>query len=319
MKGKISICIPVYGVAKHIEKCARSLFEQTFENLEYIFVNDCTKDDSVEILEKVLKDYPNRQPYVKIIHNECNLGSGDTRAVALNNATGEYVIHCDSDDWVERDMYEKLYHKAKETGADITVCKYIVELKGRNVVASLDDLSESPHIILRDFYKKGFHLGLCNKLVRRSLFLDNKINFLPGINYGEDFNVMIRAIFYANKISYIQEALYHYNCIVEDSYTRAKVITEKQISDWDTGREFISNFLTENGSEEFRMTAVWVCFYARFTYFKARRFSDFRNKYKETNKYIMQYVDMPLYLRILLKLTSWGIYLPAKLFFMIKN
>ena len=63
---KVSVVIPVYGVEKYIERCARSLFEQTYDNIEYIFVDDCTKDRSIEILQKVLEDYPNRKNQVKI-------------------------------------------------------------------------------------------------------------------------------------------------------------------------------------------------------------------------------------------------------------
>ena len=74
---KVSILVPVYGVEKYIERCARSLFEQTYDNIEYIFVDDCTKDRSIEILQKVLEDYPNRKNQVKILHHEKNTSVRD--------------------------------------------------------------------------------------------------------------------------------------------------------------------------------------------------------------------------------------------------
>src|SRR5574344_2358361 len=110
---KVSIIIPIYNVEKYIEKCARSLFEQTEEDLEFIFVNDCTRDCSMQILNEVIKDYPSRKNQIKIITNEINQGLPFTHQRGQKEATGEYIIHCDSDDWVDINMYRMLYEKAK--------------------------------------------------------------------------------------------------------------------------------------------------------------------------------------------------------------
>ena len=125
----ISIIIPVYGVEKYIEKCVRSLFEQTYENLEYIFVNDCTKDSSMEILKTVLSEYPDRISNVTIINNEKNIGQSGSRKKGILAANGHYMIHCDSDDWVDLDYYEKIAKKAEETDADIICCDYRAEFQ----------------------------------------------------------------------------------------------------------------------------------------------------------------------------------------------
>ena len=112
---KVSVCIPVYGVEKYIERCARSLFEQTMkDDIEFIFVNDCTPDKSIEVLQKVLEEYPNRKEQVKIIHHEINRGVSAARKTALMNSHGEYIIFCDSDDWVDTNLYEVMYKKAVE-------------------------------------------------------------------------------------------------------------------------------------------------------------------------------------------------------------
>ena len=112
----VSVIIPVYGVEKYIERCARSLFEQTMEDLEYIFVDDCTPDASMDILARVMDDYPARRCQVKVLHNEVNRGLAYTRRRGVEASTGDYIIHCDSDDYVEKDIYEKLYAKATEEG-----------------------------------------------------------------------------------------------------------------------------------------------------------------------------------------------------------
>jgi glycosyltransferase involved in cell wall biosynthesis len=121
MNVKVSVCIPVYGVEKYIERCARSLFEQTMRNgVEFVFVNDCTPDKSIEILEHVLAKYPHRKEQTKIINLPENGGVGRARRIAIENCTGEYIIHCDPDDWIEPDMYEKMYCAAMKTGADVS-------------------------------------------------------------------------------------------------------------------------------------------------------------------------------------------------------
>ena len=109
---KISVIVPIYNVRLYIERCVRSLMEQTLENIEFIFVNDCTPDDSMDILHHVLKEYPKRRKQIKIIEHETNRGISAVRNTGLKNATGQYIIYCDSDDWVEKNMYPKIrnYH-----------------------------------------------------------------------------------------------------------------------------------------------------------------------------------------------------------------
>ena len=123
---KVSVIIPVYGVEKYIERCARSLFEQTLEDIEYIFVDDCTPDNSISILRKVLSEYPNREKQVKILHHDKNKGLAKARQTGLKIASGEYIAHCDSDDWVDKDLYKVLYNQAVNLKSDMIAfdCKF---------------------------------------------------------------------------------------------------------------------------------------------------------------------------------------------------
>lgn len=102
---KVSVLVPVYGVEKYIERCAVSLFEQTHRDMEYVFVNDCTPDRSISILRSVIERYPDRARQVRIIDNEVNRGVGATRAVAIAAATGECIMHADSDDYMPRGLW----------------------------------------------------------------------------------------------------------------------------------------------------------------------------------------------------------------------
>lgn len=117
----VSILVPVYGVEKYIENCAVSLMEQTYENIEYIFVNDCTKDSSIEILETVLNRYPQRKKNVKIIIHENNRGLAAARNTAVVACNGDYLWHVDSDDWIPIDAVEKLIAEIKKSEKDIII------------------------------------------------------------------------------------------------------------------------------------------------------------------------------------------------------
>ena len=127
---KLSVIIPMYGVEKYIGRCAESLFAQTLEDVEFIFIDDCTPDRSVEILQEVID---RNQPrfagmnwIVRIEHMPTNGGQAAVRRHGVEVATGDYLIHCDSDDWVEPDAYKRMSQAVNPYG-DGLACGRIVE------------------------------------------------------------------------------------------------------------------------------------------------------------------------------------------------
>lgn len=209
---KVSVLIPVYGVEKHIEKCVRSLFEQTMQDgIEFIFTDDCTPDRSIEILERVLEDYPNRKKQVKIIHHEKNCGISVTRETCLQAATGEYFIHCDSDDWVEPEMYETLYQKAKETDSIIVGCNYICEYDDHNKEVNqiyTDGSEESViHILSGDSKLNSY---LWSRLINRKYFIDHGFKSPQNISMLDDMVMVVPLHYSTNKVAQVDKALYHY-------------------------------------------------------------------------------------------------------------
>ena len=121
----VSIIVPIYNVEKYIEKCATTLLEQDYNNIEYIFVNDCTPDSSMKILKDIIERYPNRKDDIKIINNIKNSGSSLTRKYGLDASNGKYVLFVDSDDWINIDMVSKMYNAAESNDADIVCCDMI--------------------------------------------------------------------------------------------------------------------------------------------------------------------------------------------------
>ncbi|MCE9269679.1 glycosyltransferase [Bacteroides thetaiotaomicron] len=114
----VSILVPIYGVEKFIEKCAVSLFEQTYPNIEYVFVDDCTTDNSISVLRDIIAKYPDRESKVRILHHEHNRGLAAARNTAIGNAVGEYVMHVDSDDYLDIYAVEKSVNQIRKENAD---------------------------------------------------------------------------------------------------------------------------------------------------------------------------------------------------------
>lgn len=114
-----SIIAPIYGVERYIVNCADSLLGQTYDNIQFIFVNDGTKDASIELLSKLIdKKYGALKDRIVIV-NKLNGGLPAARRTGMEYATGDYILHVDSDDWVETDMVEKIAAKAVETDSDV--------------------------------------------------------------------------------------------------------------------------------------------------------------------------------------------------------
>ena len=208
-----TIIVPVYNVENFIEKCATTLFEQDCENIEYIFVNDCTPDNSIEILKSVIKKFPDRKNDIKIINKKINEGLGQARKTGIENATGEYLIHIDSDDWVEPDMISSLYSKAEEANADIVCCDYFINFKHKEIYKKSNYIEDptaytTKENCLKNILSMYISVSLCDKFYKRKLY--NKIKF-PNFSHGEDSFINLQIFLAAEKICFLDKAFLHYN------------------------------------------------------------------------------------------------------------
>lgn len=204
---KISVCIPIYNGEKYIEKCIRSLFEQTLDDIEYVFVNDCTPDNSMGIVYDVMEEYPNRKPYIKIINHEINLGIAISNRDALLSTRGEYVITCDNDDWVDLDMYECLYNKAKEINADVVCCDYYLEYPNKRV-PSVSHFEGDKDERVKAWIKRKYTAFSWATMVRGTIYRNQVLYITEG--YAEDAVRACQVQFYANRYAYIAKPMYHY-------------------------------------------------------------------------------------------------------------
>lgn len=213
---KVSVIIPVYGVEKYIERCARSLFEQTLEDMEFIFVNDCTKDNSVDILLKVINEYPQRKSHVHILNHEVNKGLPAARQTGIKAAKGEYIAHCDSDDWVSPDAYQVMYEIAVRENADMTICDFFVSdgVTHRPYYTTLHNKEENNLFV---------YINIWTRLVKHSLY-ENEIHY-PNYAMFEDRVLSMQLTAFAKKVVTISKPLYYYFCNVESI---CRVFTEEK-------------------------------------------------------------------------------------------
>lgn len=209
MDAKVSVIIPVYGVEPYIERCARSLFEQTLEEIEYLFVDDCSPDKSIEVLKRVLEDYPMRKSQVIIHRMMQNSGQAKVREWGMRNATSEYFIHCDSDDWIDKDMYRLMYEKAIQENTDIIICDYAIA-NNKQVIRKVSGCSNiDKESFINDLLMEKHSWSLCNKLFKRSTCIKDGMTF-PQESMGEDMATVFQCLLNGRGISYIHQPLYFY-------------------------------------------------------------------------------------------------------------
>ncbi len=200
----VSVIIPVYKVEPYVARCARSLFEQTLEDIEFIFVDDCSPDRSVEIIKEVLADYPDRKEQVRFVRTPRNGGLARARVFGLKFATGDYIIHCDSDDAVTPDAYRQMYEKAVAEDLDVVTCDFQVFAGNASWVQS--QYSE-PGREIGDILTGKVWSNVWSRMSRLCLWDDI---ILPRGDMWEDMAFTIQTIARADRIGYIPIPLYLY-------------------------------------------------------------------------------------------------------------
>ncbi len=209
MNPLISICVPVYNVEAYVERCMHSLLKQTYANIEYVIVDDCSTDKSLDVIQSVIAGYPQRKAQIHILHNDSNHGLAYTRRVSIEAATGEYILCVDSDDYIELNMVKRLYQACNTHCCDIVIGGYLDEKSsGKQVTNTPVPFQHN------DFLLEALEDRICRlsgKLVRRSLFSMPEVSFAPeGMDYLEDRIVLLYLSGAARYIDVIPQPLYHY-------------------------------------------------------------------------------------------------------------
>lgn len=237
---KISVTVPVYNTSKYIRQCLESLYRQTFKDIEFIIVDDGSTDGSSIICD----EYAKKDSRFRVIHKK-NGGSASARQTGLDVSRGNYIIVCDSDDWVEPNMYEELYKKAIENDADIITCGFYTEYDNGKKISNYTIFKESNGIVDNyDILERGAGWSWV-KLIKRSLFKKANAYYEPGINLSEDSLIVYKLLRISPKIVQLDKPLYHYRRVFGgNSYTNT--LTMKHINQL----LFTYNWLKNNYKEK---------------------------------------------------------------------
>lgn len=315
---KVSVVVPVYNVEKYIERCIRSLLGQTLDNIEFVFVDDASVDNSMAILKSLLDEYPSRLRQVKIVSHTINKGLAETRQDGFDIAQGEYIISCDSDDWVEDNMYELMYDFAKKYDADIVCCNYYAEYANK-VVECKYSYGVETKFILNKSVPATLNSAVWNKLIRRRLYVENNIRWFQNINMQEDLGVTLRLRILSNKTLVIPEVLYHYNKKNVDSMASMPKLSfiNEQIKCADLLVDWIGKYADGAYEELIRNVKFWAKS-SLIIHAKTQDIHRWISTFPETNLKIMKYKKMPLYNRIPMWLAIHGFYTAAKYLVVLK-
>lgn len=296
---KVSVICPIYGVQEFIGRCASSLLNQTLNEIEFIFINDATNDNSISILNDIVNQHPERKEHIFIIGHPFNKGLPSARNTGLSVATGEYIFHCDGDDFVEPEMLEELYNDATMHNADLVWCDYYESYPEKEVYKKEPYYSASPEA-LTGVLSRHMQYNVWNKLVKKELYDKFKIAFPDGRPMGEDLT-MIKLISVSQTVHYVPKAYYHYvrwnTLAMTQSTSEEKLLNLKQnIHDVDT---FLEIRYKSKLTKEISYLKLWSKYRFLLTDGKNGEYTLFKNWFPESNVYIWSLPNANLRIKLL--------------------
>ena len=215
----VSILVPVYNVEKFIQRCAESIFGQTYEQLDIVFVDDCSPDNSIRVVRETLERYPQRKGQVRIISHECNRGLAAARNTGVAVAKGDYIIHVDSDDYIDETTIAKCVDVVERKGADIVLFDANHVYPNKTVIDRVVLPPSDKEGYLKLLLSRKTRINIWGAMYKAELYKKYDIQAIEGCNIGEDYTVTPRLTYYARKVVNIPQPLYNYIHYNENSYT----------------------------------------------------------------------------------------------------
>lgn len=245
---KVSIIVPFYNVENYIEKCLQSLVNQTLEDIEILLVNDGSQDGTEMIAKQFAEKYPNKIIYLE----KENGGLSDARNYAIPYAKGEYIAFLDSDDYVETNMYEEMYNKAKKENLDYVECDFLWEYPDKTLESKGKQYSNKKEMFIRT------RVVAWNKLIKREIVQSNHLEFPKGYRY-EDVEFFYKLLPLIRNYGIVQKPFIHY-VQREDSISNVQNTRTKEIID--ILGHVITYYKTKNLFDEYKEEIEYT--YARY-------------------------------------------------------
>lgn len=300
----VTIITPLYKVADFIERCAVSLFEQTYSQIEYVFVDDCSPDNSVQVLEEVVSRYPKRSGNVKIIRHHVNKGVAAARNSGIENATGDYVYYVDADDWLEKDAIEKMVLAAERNNADIVAVGWYLSLTKNERNMPMPNYTDAESA-LRAMLSGQMRWNLWLYMIRRSIYDNHGFRYIEGENVGEDMYMLIRLFAQSASIVFIKEPLYHYIRQNVNSITQMRPVDQLK-------RLFVNlaaaeEYLKTNFGDKFHKEIHFMKLNAKFPLLITEditSYKEWNNYFKESDEYIASNINQSMRSRFIQQMAA---------------
>ncbi|WP_157151005.1 glycosyltransferase [Brachyspira sp. SAP_772] len=285
---KISVIIPVYNVEPYLRECLDSVINQTLKEIEIICIDDCSTDNSYQILE----EYAKKDNRIIVLQNEKNVGGPSFgRNKGIKKSKGEYISFIDSDDYLSKNYFYDLYNTAKKYNSDISytsniwksvegkesyhdnlnLYNFITEKEKKELKYSIDGKSDINLVNVKDMNKEHFWVSSCNKIYRRSFIINNNLFFFGEKSYSEDVDFIYRILFYKPTTSYNHNSIYYY---------RQRKLSSVDISTRDTNTIIVAINLLNNSIDLYKNNNSDMLNYIYLRVFQSihYRFENFVNK-----------------------------------------
>lgn len=311
----VSIITPVYRVEGFIERCAVSLFEQTYADIEYIFVDDCSPDASIERLQQVLERYPSRQSQVKIVRHPVNRGVAAARNSGLDAATGDYIYYVDADDCIEKDAIELMCAKAAQTGADIVACGWFLSFSKNERRMPMPVYADAD-TALRGMLSGQMRWNLWLYMIKHELYKRHGIRYVEGENVGEDMLVLVKLFSRAQSIAFVDKALYHYTKQNDNSITQMK--PSQQMARLMPNLNAVVEYLATNFGNRYEKEINFFKLNAKMPLLitdDEESYKVWADSFPEANKYIMQNTMQTYRMRLVQQMAAKGRFWLVRLYY----
>ena len=312
---KVSVIMPMYNVEKVMARSVHSLFSQTLEDFEAVFVDDCSVDNTGEELRRIISDYNREDISVKIIRHEPNKGVAAARNTGLDNASGEYVYYLDSDDYFDDDALASMYETAKKNDADVVGCEWLLSFENNARHMVQPEVKTGREAFAR-MCNGVMRWNLWLFMVKRDLYEANGFRFIPGANMGEDMMVMMKILLNAGTVSMIHRPLYHYIQTNSNAMTKNFAAYRGQVSE---NVAELERYIAERGeTDELGGLINQLKLNLKLPLIISDKTSDFemwQEWFPESTPYAGQNPDQPFRTRLIQKLAARKCYFALKLYY----
>ncbi len=290
-KDLISVVVPCYNVEKYVEKTINSILNQTYENLEIIAVEDCSTDNTYEILKELEKKHPNK---IKLYKNKKNGGLAYTRNRAIEYAKGNYIGCIDSDDFIDENYFEELMETLKENDADICVTDIVLANEDGKKIGEPQKACDGD-INKFNIINNGMAASSCNKLFKKEVI--EKYPFLEG-KINEDVSAIIPALIYAKKIAYTNKVMYYY--VQRNTSIQNSTFSERRYEMFDAIDVCLERIKNVEDFEKYKEVILYHQLIMLYIYVITEQVG-YKNRYNLIKKFIKKQKSYKLYNNSLFK------------------